>query len=205
MTPGGQDFVRLPTGFFHIKRRLCSRAAVPGQRRSDLRVGAGAGLPFSAQQVRLHPAGRPVRGPARRDGRHSERYSDRGAIRRLAVVAKENGEAGKCRKRGRLISRHLEVALSGAASRPRWSALVHYIVNKILSTASINARSACLRLAYLLDAANRPSGSEAPICGCNPEPPKILSSPRRPCHERIQVQVDHLGGALERVVPVPHR
>jgi hypothetical protein len=41
--------------------------------------------------------------------------------------------------------------------------------------------------------------------GCNPEPPKILSSPRRPCHERIQVQVDHLGGALERVVPVPHR
>jgi hypothetical protein len=35
--------------------------------------------------------------------------------------------------------------------------------------------------------------------------PKIPSSPRRPCHERIQVQVDHLGVALERVVPVPHR
>ena len=41
--------------------------------------------------------------------------------------------------------------------------------------------------------------------GCKPEPPKIPSSPRRPCHERIQVQVDHLGVALERVVPVPHR
>ncbi|NMQ30017.1 hypothetical protein E4Q23_21015, partial [Candidatus Accumulibacter phosphatis] len=35
--------------------------------------------------------------------------------------------------------------------------------------------------------------------------PKTPSSPRRPCHERIKVQVDHLGVDVERVVPVPHR
>jgi hypothetical protein len=43
-----------------------------------------------------------------------------------------------------------------------------------------------------------PCGQGSSCWGCKPEPPKIPSSPRRPCHERIQVQVDHLGGSSQK-------